>query len=128
MATCDPLPTHLEASRGPLNASWSRHSGMADSRRWNGSGVRRDDQFAAAWHGSGSRQVALAAGLAIAAGIAAVALMLLVAPAGGGLASQAPVGAEADDDAVDVGDIQVPAAPSDGNATSDLPLPDVPVP
>lgn len=78
--------------------------------------------------GAGSRHVTFAIGLAVTAGIAAVAFMLFVAPSGGGLASQDPVAAEADDDPVDVGDIQVPAAGSDGNATTDLPLPGVPLP
>jgi hypothetical protein len=119
---------------------------MADPRRWDASS-RRDDQFVrppafrdehesshlaagqAHWHGSGSRQVALAVGLAVAAGIAAVAFMLLVSPGGGDLASQGgPVAADADDDPIDVGDIQVPASAADGNSTTGLPIPDLPVP
>jgi hypothetical protein len=125
---------------------------MADPRRWNASS-RRDDQFVrppafrdehesahlsggqASWHGSGSPQVALAAVLAIAAGIAAVAFMLLVAPSGAGPGGMSPVGAEADDDAVDadagdalvdgpidVGTIEVPATQS-ATSTSGQPLP-----
>lgn len=130
---------------------------MADSRRWNGTGVRRSDQFvrppafrdehesdhlapeAAAWHGSGSRQVALAAVLAIAAGMAAVAFMFLVAPDGSGIGAQDPVAAEegpgpvdgAPTDVgqalVDLGDVTVPPAASAGNATS-IPVPALPVP
>lgn len=84
--------------------------------------------------GSGSRQVALAAVLAIGAGVAAVAFMLLVAPGGGGVGPQAPVGATGDtdpgddpvDDPVDLGEISVPG--TSGNATTGIPLPDVPVP
>lgn len=123
---------------------------MADSRRWNGQGVQRDDQFvrppafrdaqesdhltpeAASWHGSGSRHVALATGLALAAGIAAVALMLLVSPSGGGVGSQAPLGAEGPDDpapaAVDVGAIDIPAAGAASNGTTSLPVPVPPLP
>jgi hypothetical protein len=77
--------------------------------------------------------VALAAGLAIAAGIAAIAFMLLVAPSGGGvgIGSQAPLGAEAQDDpaaAIDLGDIDVPATAAAGNGTTSLPLPGLPAP
>ena len=134
---------------------------MADSRRWNASGVRRDDQFvrppafrdehesdhlstaSAHWHGSGSRQVALAAVLAIAAGVAAVGLMFAVSPDGADLGSQSPVGAQGDggpldgsiaDGAsmpdgspIDVGDVQVPAPGAIGNGTA-VPLPTMPVP
>lgn len=122
---------------------------MADPRRWDASNrAPRESQFvrppafrdeheshlsaggAAAWHGSGSRQVALAAILALAAGIAAVAFMLLVAPggAGGEVGPQTPVGAEADAAPVDVGDVPVPASQSSSTSTTGLPLPGVPVP
>lgn len=122
---------------------------MADSRRWdNGSGVRREDQFVrppafrdehdsshlspqdASWHGSGSRHVALAASLAVIAGIAAVALMFLVSPSGGGAdaAAQAPQGASAGDDGLanDAGALPVPSV--QGNSTTGLPVPPLPVP
>lgn len=124
---------------------------MADPRRWNGSGVQRDDQFvrppafrdehesahlstaSAHWHGSGSRQVALAAVLAIAAGVAAVALMFMVAPDGADLGAQSPIGAQGDAGPLDPsplaegspgGDVQLPAAA--GNSTG-LPVPSLPV-
>lgn len=98
------------------------------------SGVFRDGQVIGApvapalQGGAGSRPIALAVTFAFAAGIAAIALMLFVAPSGGEIGSQAPVGAEADEGPIDVGDVPVPLAPSDGNATTGLPLPGDPLP
>ena len=108
---------------------------MADSRRWKaGSGVRRDDEFTRAptfrdghdsapldaqarWHGSGPSHVSFAVGLAVLAGIAAVAFMLFAPDdaadpvAGGAAAGQDP-------DALD------PSLPGAiGNATSGAPSP-----
>ena len=117
---------------------------MADSRRWGAGGVRRDDQFTrapgfrdgqdsaplaegASWHGSGRHHVAFAVGLAVVAGVAAVAFMVLSpsapdlgSPASGAAAQggdaggplQAPDGAAGNQTSLPTGLPTVPPAPS----------------
>jgi hypothetical protein len=118
---------------------------MADSRRWNtGSGARRDDDFTrapafrdgydsaplsetASWHGSGSRHVALAVGLAVMAAVAAVAFMVLAPSGGHGIDATSGSAANGGHGA---GGVDAPDAPIGGaddgpagNATSGLPSP-----
>ena len=109
---------------------------MADSRRWKaGRGVRRDDEFTRAptfrdghdseplspqarWHGSGPSHVSFAVGLAILAGIAAVAFMLLAPD--GSPEGALPGGAAAQQDPGPIGS-DLPGAV--GNLTSEPPSP-----
>lgn len=116
---------------------------MADSRRWNaGSGARREDDFtraptfrdgsdsaplseSASWHGSGSRHVALAVGLAVMAAVAAVAFMVLAPGAGHDPASPGAAAAKGSDGGIDAPDAPIGQANGGalGNATSGLPSP-----
>lgn len=119
---------------------------MADSRRWKaGSGARRDDDFTraptfrdeydsapipetASWHGSGSRNVSLAVGLAVLAAVAAVAFMVLAPTGGHGMDS---IGGSAANGGDDAGAIDAPLGGADdgpaGNSTSlPSPLPTLP--